>query len=182
MKKIIIFLCFICIFSACSSKKQSTDINEVLMALKNYTCSMQIESFSNKNTITYNAFQTYQYPDNYLMEFNDSDNTILSYNTGTLSISSNRLNIFKTIQNYQNINQNPLFLSYFLNVYFNTSAENILTSTIDEVSIILPTNNAYLHKATLKLENNIPTSITYFDENETPKVNIIYNEFKSESL
>lgn len=182
MKKIIIILCSILVLSSCSHKKQTKDINEILMSLKNYTCSIQIESFSNKNTITYKATQTYQYPDNYLIEFNDADKTTISYKTNNLYISSENLNIFTEIKNYQNINQNPLFLSYFLNTYFNIPKENILTNTLKEVSIILPTNNPYMNKATLKLENNIPISITYFDKNETPKVNIIYNEFKSESL
>jgi len=182
VKKIIIFLCVLFMFTACSAKKQTTNVSDILISIKNYSCSMQIESFSNKNTVTYNANQTYQYPDNYLMEFNDPDKTTISYNTGSLSIGSTKLNILKNIQNYQNINQNPLFLSYFLNTYFNTSQENILTSTINEVSVILPTNNPYLYTATLKLENEVPSSITYFDKNGTPKVNIIYNEFKSESL
>jgi len=182
VKKIIIVLYFLFLLSSCSSKKQPTNVNDILLSIKNYSCSMEIESFSNKNTVTYFAEQTYQYPDTYIMKFDDNDKTIISYNTGTLSISSNKLNIFKNIQNYENINQNPLFLAYFLNTYFNTTPENILVSTLDEVSIILPTNNPYLHKATLKLENDTPTSITYFDKNGTPKVNIIYNKFNSESL
>ena len=182
MKKIIVFLCFLSIFTGCSIKKPATNVNDILLSIKNYSCSMQIESFSNKNTVAYLATQTYQYPNNYLMEFNDSDNTVISYNSGSLSIGSTKLNILKNIQNYENINQNPLFLSYFLNTYFNTTPENILTSTLDEVSILLPSNNPYLYKATLKLENGTPLSITYFDTNGTPKVNIIYNEFKSESI
>jgi len=182
MKKIIIFSCLIVIFTACSTKKQPSDINEILMSLKNYSCSMQVESFSNKNTVTYNAHQIYQYPNNYSMEFNDIDKTLLSYNNNTLYISSNKLNILKSIENYPNINQNPLFLSYFLNTYFNLPPENISSKSLSEVSIILPQNNALLYKATLILENNIPNSLTYFDKNEIPKVNIIYNEFKSESL
>lgn len=182
MKKTIIILSFLFILTSCSMEKKATNVNDILLSIKNYSCSMKIESFSNKNTLIYSATQTYQYPDNYSIKFDDNDNTIISYNNDSLSISSTKLNILKNITNYENINQNPLFLSYFLNTYFNVSPENILTSTLDEVSILLPSNNPYLYKATLKLENRTPISITYFDMNGIPKVNIIYNEFISESI
>ena len=82
---------------------------------------------------------------------------------------------------YENLNTNPLFLSYFLNSYFNSASENILECNLDKVSINLPSNNPYLSYATLTLTNNIPHSLTYYDENNKPKLSIIYNKFSFES-
>ncbi len=176
---------FIIIFSLiflCSCQKQTTpqDINALLMSIKNYDCNMEISFHSNKNIITCSANQTYNYPDNYSLQFSD-DALSLSYSEKMLTLANNFLNLSTGYENYENLNTNPLFLSYFLNSYFNSSSENILESNLQKVSINLPNNNSYLSHATLELQNNIPYSLTYYDKNNKPKINIIYNKFSFES-
>ena len=80
-------------------------------------------------------------------------------------------------KNYAEVNQNPLFLSYFINTYFNS--EEIVNTKIKEnsIHIILPNYNNSPHSAKLIFENNKPYTLTYFDENGNAKVNIIYSEF-----
>ena len=177
MKKLFIILCLL-LLSACKDSSPK-DINEVLMNIKNYSCEMKIETFSNKNIILFNANETYKYPDIYTITFDDSTN--INYSNNKLSIFNNLLKIQKEFDEYKNINQNPLFLSYYLNTYFNSPSENILKLDNSEVTIALPSNNPFLYTATLKLENNIPSSITYFDKNGTEKINIIYSKFDFES-
>ena len=135
---------------------------------------MEISFHSNKNIITCSANQTYNYPDNYSLQFSD-DALSLSYSEKMLTLANNFLNLSTSYENYENLNTNPLFLSYFLNSYFNSSSENILESNLQKVSINLPNNNSYLSHATLELRNNIPYSLTYYDKNNKPKINIIYN-------
>jgi len=141
---------------------------------------MDVTFHSNKNIITCSANQTYNYPDNYSLQFSDS-NLSLSYSEKMLTLANNFLNLSTTYENYENLNANPLFLSYFLNSYFNSSSENILESNLQKVSINLPNNSSYLDYATLELKDNIPYSLTYYDKNNNPKVNIIYNKFIFES-
>lgn len=150
------------------------------MSIKNYECSMNITFHSNKNLITCSANQIYNYPDKYLLEFSDS-NLSLSYSEKMLTLSNKFLNLSESYEKYENLNTNPLFLSYFLNSYFNSSSENILESNLEKVSINLPNNNSYLSYATLTLQDKIPYSLTYYDKNNNPKVNIIYDRFIFES-
>jgi outer membrane lipoprotein-sorting protein len=178
--KIILFI-LIVIFLLSSCKKENLsnpDINEVLLSIKNYSCSMSISIYSNKNSTTYVANQVYSYPSTYSMEFIDPDGIKILYSGSSLNIKSGRFNIDKTIENYDNINQNPLFLSYFLNSYFSVEKNDNIIVDSNSVNLILPENNPYLVSAKLVLENGIPKSLTYFDKNGTEKVNIIYNEFK----
>ena len=113
------------------------------------------------------------------MEFLDDDNFKVSFDKNILNISSEPLGISSTSLNYPEINTNPLFLSYFINTYFNSESSKDITTEENKISLILPENNSYLYSATLYFENNLPASLTYFDKNGTTKVNIIYNEFKS---
>lgn len=177
--KIMFFILLIFLLSACKRENLSNlDINEVLLSIKNYTCSMSIHVYSNKNSTSYTANQIYCYPSTYSMDFTDPDKMKISYQGSSLNIKSERFNIDKTIENYDNINQNPLFLSYFLNAYFSSEENGNITVDSNSISLILPENNPYLTSAKLVFENGIPKSLTYFDKNRTEKVNIIYNEFK----
>ena len=174
---IIISLIFLC---SCTKQSPPQDINTLLMSIKNYDCKMDITFYSNKNEITCLANQIYQYPNNYSLRFFDNDLS-LSYSEKMLTLANDFLNLSTNYENYENLNTNPLFLSYFLNSYFNSSTENILESNLQKVSINLPQNSSYITYATLELQNNLPYSLTYYDKNNKPKINIIYNEFSFES-
>jgi len=174
---IILSLIFLC---SCQKQFEPQDINALLMSIKNYDCTMDITFYSNKNEIICLASQTYQYPNNYSLQFSDSSLS-LSYSEKMLTIANNFLNLSTNYENYENLNTNPLFLSYFLNSYFNSSSENILESNLQKVSINLPNNNSYLSHATLTLQDNTPYSLTYYDKNNKPKLNILYNKFSFES-
>lgn len=141
---------------------------------------MDITFYSNKNEVTCLANQTCKYPDNYSLQFSDNGLS-LSFSEKMLTLANNFLNLSTNYENYENLNTNPLFLSYFLNSYFNSSTENVLESNLQKVSINLPNNSSYITYATLELQNNLPYSLTYYDKNNKPKINIIYNEFSFES-
>lgn len=178
MIKIIIALIVI-LLTSCTPKQEIISPNDILLSIKNYECKMNITCFSNKNTTEYTALQTYNSLGTYYMEFLDQDNLKITFDRNILNISSEPMNISSTTQNYPEINANPLFLSYFINTYFNLETSKDLTVENNKISLTLPENNSYLYSATLYFENNLPASLTYFDKNGTAKVNIIYNEFKS---
>ena len=125
--------------------------------------------------------EVYNYPDNYSLNFSDNQSLSISYTDKILTLSNNFLNLSESYDEYENLNTNPLFLSYFLNSYFNSTSENILECNLDRVSINLPSNDSHLSHATLILTNNIPYSLTYYNKNNKPKLSIIYNKFSFES-
>jgi len=174
---IVLSLIFLC---SCQKQSEPQDINTLLMSMKSYECNMDITFHSNKNNIICSATQIYNYPEKYSLVFSD-DTLSLSYSEKMLTLSNTFLNLSTSYSHYENLNTNPLFLSYFLNSYFNSSSENILESNLEAVSINLPNNNSYLSHATLTLKDKTPHSLTYYDKNNNPKINIIYTEFSFES-
>ena len=174
-----IIIAMVILLTACSPKTCPMSPNDILLSIKDYTCKMTITYFSNKNTTEYIAPQAYSSNGLYSMEFLDDENLKITYDNNLLNISSLPLNISSATDNYTEINANPLFLSYFINTYFNSENHESITVEEDKISVILPENNNYLYSSTLYFENNKPTSLTYFDKNGTTKVHIIYNEFKS---
>ena len=178
MIKFIVFFLFF-LLTSCAPHKEVISPNDILLSIKDYTCKMSITYFSNKNTTEYNALQSYTSNGTYSMEFLDDDNFKVNFDKNILNITSEPLGISSTSLNYPELNTNPLFLSYFINTYFNLESSKDILTEENKISLVLPENNSYLYSATLYFENNLPASLTYFDKNGTAKVNIIYNEFKS---
>ena len=176
MKKILL-LTFIFLLSGCSNKIPKKTPNELLLAIKDYSCKMQISYSSNKNLTNYTAIQSYSSTGNYSMEFLDTENLKINYENSILNISSELSENNLELQNYPEINQNPLFLSYFIKTYFNSEESNNIEITEDTILLKLPNYNNSLHSAKLTFKNNLPYILTYFDVNGNEKVNIIYNEF-----
>jgi len=176
MKKVQSYIIIITL-SACSNKITQKSPNDILLSIKDYSCKMQISYFSNKNATEYSASQSYSSAGIYSMEFLDTENLKINYENNILNITSKLFETPFEIPNYKELNQNPLFLSYFINTYFNTEEKNNIKTSQDSIHITLPTHNNYLYSAELKFKNNIPYTLTYFDENGNIKVNIIYNEF-----
>ena len=166
--------------TACHKTSPPKSLHESLLSIQHYACNLNITFYSNKNTTTYTAIQEYNTDGNYYMEFLDPDQLKIQYENNTLQLSSNLFSTQYTTP-YEERNQNPLFLSYFLNRYFASEDSSIISKTENSITLKLPEYNTYIDYATLTLENNLPKSLTYFDKNGTPKVNIIYSEFVSNS-
>jgi outer membrane lipoprotein-sorting protein len=178
MKK---FVCILLLLSltACSNNSASKNPHKLLLSIKNYNCELKISYFSNKNSNEYIAHQTYSSEGIYSMEFLDNENLKIDYKDSNLNIGSKIANLPIELKEYLEINKNPLFLSYFINTYFNLENSDNVKSTENSIELILPNNNVYLYSAKLQFENNKPYSLTYFDKNGNIKVNIIYSEFTS---
>ena len=177
---LIAIITLLLLLAACHKTPPQKDLHEVLLSLHHYSCRFDVTFHSNKNTTTHTAIQEYNADGNYYMEFLDSDQLKIQYSDNNLQLSSNLFATQYTTQ-YEERNQNPLFLSYFLNRYFTAEDSSILSQTQNSVTLKLPEHNTYLHQATLTLENNLPKTLTYLDKNGTPRVNIIYSEFVSNS-
>ena len=111
------------------------------------------------------------------MEFLDTENLKINYENSLLDITSNLFEENLEIPNYTELNQNPLFLSYFINIYFNSEESNSAKITENSIHITLPNYNNALYSAELIFNNNLPHTLTYFDTNGNEKINILYNEF-----
>lgn len=176
MKKILIFFIIISLTS-CSKNILPKSPNELLLEIKDYSCKMQISFYSNKNTNEYIATQSYLSTGTYSMEFLSGENLKIDYKNSILNISSELAKTPLTFTEYEELNKNPLFLSYFINTYFNSESTDDIKISNDCVELVLPKNSQYLHSAKLYFKNNIPYELSYFDEHGNIKVNIIYNEF-----
>lgn len=176
MRKILLFV-FIILLTACSKVESYKTPNELLLSIKDYSCNMKISYFSNKNSNTYLATQYYSTLGKYSMEFLDDKKMKINYENTTLNISSHDPNLKIVDTNYYELNKNPLFLSYFINTYFNLEESKNIKTDENSVYLELPTLNEYLFSAKLEFKNNLPYSLTYFDKNGNAKVNIIYSEF-----
>ena len=176
MKKILMFF-FIIFLSACNQSMLQKTPNELLLAIKDYSCNMKISYFSNKNSNTYLATQNYSTLGEYSMDFFDDNQFKINYKDSTLNISSGTHNLTITNKNYTESNENPLFLTYFINTYFNMEESDKIKTNENSIYLELPNHNEYLFSAKLIFENNLPYSLTYFDKNGKAIVNIIYNEF-----
>lgn len=176
MKKLFIFF-LIFVLTACTKEVSPKSPHEILLSIKDYSCNMEISFFSNKNTTKYKATQTYSSSGKYFMEFLDDENLKINYENSILNISSGTLNTSNEILNYEEINKNPLFISYFINTYFNIEEKENIKISADSITVTLTNNNEYLYSANLTFKNNKPHSLIYYDKNGNIKVNIIYNEF-----
>lgn len=175
MKKIILIL-LILTLSACTKTITKTP-HEILLSIKDYSCKMKITYFSNKNSNEYIATQSYLSSGKYSMEFSDKNNLKINFESSNLNISTNIDGANINYENYNELNQNPLFLSYFINTYFNTENTTNIKLENNIISLTLPSYNEYLYSAKLEFKNNLPHTLTYFDKNGKAIVNIIYNEF-----
>ena len=178
--KTLIFLTLLTVLTSCHKPTPQKDIHELLLSIRHYACRLDVTLHSNKTSNTYTAIQEYNADGSYYMEFLDPDQFKIQYNNNTLHLSSNLFTSQYT-QPYKELNHNPLFLSYFLNHYFNAEDPSILSKTSTSVTLKMPQHNDQLYQATLTIENNLPKTLTYLDKNGTPKVNIIYSEFQSNS-
>lgn len=179
MKKSLIILSILLLLTACTNNTSNKTPHEILLSIKNYSCKMQISYLSNKNINEYTALQTYSASGKYSMEFQDSEKLKISYENSILNISSALFKNNIEFTEYENSNKNPLFLSYFINTYFNSENPDSIKQNNDSIELTLPNYNEYLYSAKLTFKNNLPYNLTYFDKNGNIKVNIIYNEFIS---
>ncbi|MBP3284675.1 MAG: hypothetical protein J6M02_04170 [Clostridia bacterium] len=180
VQKLFLLFCLLLGLTSCQKQGPSKDIHEILLSIHHYACRFDVTFCSNKNTNTYTAIQEYNEDGSYYMEFLDSDELKIRYSDNILQLSSPLFPI-EISYPYEELNQNPLFLSYFLNRYFNCEDSSVLSRTKSSVTLKMPDYNDYIDHATLTVENNLPKTLIYFDKNGTPKVNIIYSEFVSNS-
>jgi len=176
MKKIILIL-LILTLTACTKSITEKTPHEILLSIKDYNCKMQITYFSNKNSNEYTATQSYSTTGKYSMKFLDQTGLKIDFENSKLNISTNIEEASLNYENYNELNQNPLFLSYFINTYFNMEDSSTINTENNCIFLTLPSYNDYLYSAKLEFKNNSPYSLTYFDKNGKVIVNIIYNEF-----
>lgn len=176
MKKIILILLILTLVGCTKNITEKTP-HEILLSIKDYSCKMQICYFSNKNSNKYIATQSYSTIGKYSMEFLDKNGLKLNFENSNLNISTNIKDSNLTYDNYNELNQNPLFLSYFINTYFNMEDSNNIKTENNTISLTLPSYSDYFHSAKLEIKNNLPYALTYFDKNGKTIVNIIYSEF-----
>jgi len=167
--------------------KTIEDIKNYILNISSYEAVLEVTVNSNKNTNKYVLKQSCVIPDAFTQEVVEPENiknlkTI--YDGKTLKIENTNLNLSKIYEEYENIANNTLFLSTFIENYRNDSEANLKT---ENEEIILECNtqnsNKYQSKQKLYVSKNtgMPTKMEIRDINQNTTVYILYNEIKINS-
>jgi len=190
LKKIMLALmcCLMCI--GCGKKTLNeiqSDIVNKYLELNAYETIMDVRVYSNKNTREYQMKQTYSSPNIYSSEVLkpvEIKGVKSIFDGEILTVLNPNIPDEKIFENYNVPAENPLFLSCFLNRYFNKdnrSVEGNNNFTIMKGQMI--NNDMAINKGELTIDNKtkLPIKLEYYDVNGNLKIDIIYNEFKFNS-
>ena len=163
--------------------KSSDDLIEYILNISSYEAKLEVTIQSNKTTNKYVLEQYYLEP-NYsrqvVKEPKNIENLEIIYNGNNLEIKNTNLSLSKIYENYNYLNENILWLNFFIDNYknnYNVEENN------DE--IILSTNiEKYNYRAKLYISKKIslPIKIEVLDNSNQTKIYIEYKEIKLSNI
>lgn len=170
--------------SKIGNNSTSQEIVDYILNISSYETQIEVEIKSNKNTNKYKLKQKYINNENSIQEVIEPNNIqgIRIIKEGSnLKIENTKLSLTKIIENYQEITQNNLDLSCFIENYKNNSNSRFIEEN-DQIKMetTAKTENNYQQYKTLYIskKNGIPTKMEIKDTNQNIIIYIIYNEIK----
>ena len=164
--------------------KSENDLIEYILNISSYQAKLEVTINSNKTTNKYVLEQYYLQP-NYakqiVKEPNNIQNLEIIYNGSNLEIKNTNLGLSKIYENYNYINENILWLNYFI-VNCNSTGYTIENK---EDELILKTKiEKYNYKGMLYInkKTNLPSKIEILDNDNKCKVYIEYKEIKLNNI
>lgn len=183
----ILAIVFMIIFSKNNYKtlKNGNNINnqtrekvyDNILNISSYKATVEVTINSNKNSNKYILKQSHDLNEDTqeVLEPENVRGIRTTYSNGILKIQSDRLNITKIYNDYNNIGNNDLWLNSFIEEY--KIAEEKSINEKEEKVISIKTDNKtkelYLDKKTGK-----PTKLIVKDNNQKAEIYIIYNEIE----
>lgn len=163
--------------------KSTDDLIEYILNISSYEAKLEVTIKSNKTINKYVLEQYYLEP-NYskqvVKEPKNIENLEIIYNGNNLEIKNTNLSLIKIYENYNYLNENILWLNFFIDNYknnYNVEENN------DE--IILSTNiEKYNYKSKLYIskKTSLPIKIEVLDNSNQTKIYIEYKEIKLNNI
>ena len=162
----------------------SQEIVDYILNLNYYKSTVTINVNSNKNKNKYILKQEFNLENGCTQEVIEPANIAgvkITKKDGNLVIENSSLDLSKIFENYNELEENFLDLSSFINDYKNYDKSNFE----EKENIIIMrtknnTNNKYIQNKTLYInkENKKPSKLIIEDNNKNVTVNIEYNEIE----
>ena len=167
--------------------KTIEDIKNYILNISSYEAEIEVTINSNKNTNKYILKQKCVLPDVFSQEVLEPENiknlkTI--YDGKTLKIENTNLNLSKIYEEYENIANNTLFLSTFIENYKNDDGATLKTNNEEIIlECSVQNNNKYQEKQILYISKStgMPIRMEIKDFNKNTSVYILYNGIKINS-
>lgn len=163
--------------------KSSEDLIEYILNISSYEGKLEVTVQSNKTTNKYVLEQYYLEP-NYskqiIKEPKNIENVEIIYNGNNLEIKNTNLSLSKIYENYIYLNENVLWLNFFIDNYKNeynveeNNEEIVLTTKIEK--------NEYKEKLYISKKTSLPTKIEILDNSNQAKIYIEYKEIKLNNI
>ena len=163
--------------------KSSDDLIEYILNISSYETKLEVTINSNKTTNKYVLEQYYLKPNYYkqiVKEPKNIENLEIIYNGSNLEIKNTNLGLSKIYKNYNYLNENVLWLSFFIE-----NCKREYNSEENNKEIILTTNiEKYNYKGKLYVNKttSLPTKIEILDNNNNAKIYIEYKEIKLNNI
>lgn len=163
--------------------KSTNDLIEYILNLSSYEAKLEVTINSNKTTNKYLLEQYYMKP-NYskqiVKEPKNLENLEIIYNGNNLEIKNSNLGISKIYENYNYLNENLLWLNFFMQ----NCKEKYEVEEKDGQIIVIANIKKYLYKGKLYIskDTGLPIKIEIIDNNNKNKIYIEYKEIKLNNI
>jgi len=164
--------------------KSETDLIEYILNISSYKATLEVTVNSNKTTNKYILEQTYlepHYSKQVVKEPENIKDLQIIYDGKKIEIKNTNLGLSKIYENYTYLNENILWLNYFINICNNKGY--IIEENDDEI-ILIAKIEQYNYKGMLYInkKTSLPTKIEIFDNSNKSKVYIEYKEIKLNNI
>ena len=163
--------------------KSSEDLIEYILNISSYEAKLEVTVQSNKTTNKYVLEQYYLEP-NYskqvVKEPENIENLEIIYNGNNLEIKNTNLSLSKIYENYNYLNENILWLNFFIDNYQN----NYNVEENDDEIILSTKIEKYNYRAKLYFskKTSLPIKIEVLDNSNQTKIYIEYKEIKLNNI
>ena len=161
--------------------RSESDLIEYILNISSYEAKLEVTVHSNKSTNKYLLEQYYMEP-NYskqiVREPKNLENLEIIFNGNNLEIKNTNLGLSKIYQNYNYLNDNLLWLNFFID----NCKENYEIEQSNEEIILYNNFNEYKLKLYISKKTALPSKIEVLDNNNQSKIYIEYKEIKLNNI
>lgn len=191
-RKVIFLLIMVVAFvTACgkpSDEKAYYKAHKKMMEMESYQTIAQVTSYVGDSTREYRFNQMFQYPDKYRSEVispRSLEGNVTIYNGRVVWIKHASINQIWKMDNFEQSNEQLLFVGHFLKNFINSEASNYHKEKINgQNSIVITTEvpggnpHFYKQKLWVRIGNYTPIQLSVMDEQEKTKFEVHFEDFK----
>ncbi|KNF09185.1 hypothetical protein CLPU_4c02310 [Gottschalkia purinilytica] len=178
-------------FTGCSEptdEESLYDIQKTLNQIEDYSCVAEISIKGNKKPEKYKVKHTFKKPNKYISEILEPKNNkgnMTIYNGKQAYLYSPQINQLTILKDYKQLQDEMLFIGYFLRILITTENPQIMSDTLDEkeymtVKAEIPGNNMYrkYEQIWIDKKTHLPYKLIIVDDKGETLVEVKYSEVK----